>query len=56
MNGKKLEIPLRAVISEGEPGLTKRKFTAEEKEVLEEYLPFFDVETLVEGDTVKAKL
>lgn len=50
MNGKRLEIPLRAVISEGESGLTKRKFTVEEREVLELYLPFYEVEKLVEKD------
>lgn len=52
--GKKLEIPLRAVISEGEKGLSRRKFTVEEKEVLEKYVPFYDVEDV--GSQLKAKL
>jgi hypothetical protein len=50
MNGKRLEILVRAVISEGELGLMKREFIAEEREVLEPYLPFFEVERLVESD------
>lgn len=57
VNGKKLEIPLRAIISEGEAGLTKRKFTAEEKEVLSLYLPFYDIENVGKDKIgLKAKL
>lgn len=60
LTGKKLEIPLRAVVSEGEKAFTRRKFTAEEKEVLELYLPFFEVEERADevknGSKVKAKL
>ena len=51
--GKKLEIPLRAVISEGEKSFARRKFTVEEKEVLKEYLLFYEIESLT---APKAKL
>ena len=54
-NGKKLEIPLRAVISEGDRAFTRRKFTAEEKEALELYLPYFEVEKMTSGQEGKAK-
>ena len=57
VNGKKLHIPLKAVLSEGEKAFTRRKFTAEEWEVLEEFLPFFDVEKVEkQGGGIKAKL
>lgn len=46
VNGKKLEIPLRAVLSEGKKAFAKRKFTNEEIEVLETYLPYFEVEVI----------
>ena len=57
-NGKKLEIPLKAVLSEGKKAFTKRKFTAEEIEALELYLPYFEVERMAgeEGGKVKPKL
>lgn len=55
VNGKKLEIPLRAVLSLGEEAFTTRKFTAEERSALELYLPYLEVEKLAEGKT-KAKL
>ena len=51
VNGKKLEIPLRAVLSEGKKAFTKRKFTNEEVEALEMYLPYFEVEKITgEGE------
>lgn len=58
VNGKKLEIPLRAVLSEGKKAFTRRKFTAEEIQVLELYLPYFEVENLTGdgGGKVKSKL
>lgn len=47
-------------MSEGEKAFTRRKFTAEEKEVLELYLPFFYVEKRAEevrsGPNMRAKL
>ena len=49
VNGKKLEIPLRAVLSEGKKAFSRRKFTAEEVKSLEMYLPYFKVEELTEG-------
>jgi acetoacetyl-CoA synthetase len=57
-NGKKLEIPLRAVLSEGKNAFTRRKSTAEEIQALELYLPFHEVEKLEQqGDrSMKAKL
>lgn len=55
VNGKKLEIPLRAVLSEGKTAFTRRKFTAEEIQVLELYLPYFEVEKLTEGNEGKVK-
>lgn len=56
VNGKKLEIPLKAVISEGKKAFTKRKFTAEEVEVLELFLPYFEVEKVGQQGHMKAKL
>ncbi|KPI42018.1 Acetoacetyl-CoA synthetase [Cyphellophora attinorum] len=59
VNGKRLEIPLKAVISEGEKAFGKRKFTAEERDVLEDFLPYFEVEKMAKnhgGGKVKAKL
>ena len=58
VNGKKLEIPLRAVLSEGKKAFTKRKFTAEEVQALEYYLPYFEVEKVLgESEaTPKSKL
>lgn len=55
VNGKKLEIPLRAVLSEGNKAFTRRKFTAEEVKSLELYLPYFKVEDLSKGQA-KSKL
>lgn len=55
VNGKKLEIPLRAVLSEGRKAFTRRKFTAEEAQALEKYLPFFEVEKMSE-EKPRAKL
>ena len=55
VNGKKLEIPLRAVISEGKKSFSKRKFTKEEREQLELYLPYYEIEK-VTGEEEKAKL
>ena len=49
VNGKKLEIPLRAVLSEGKKAFTRRKFTSEEVKSLEPYMPYFRVEELTEG-------
>ncbi|KAF7188642.1 Acetoacetyl-CoA synthetase [Pseudocercospora fuligena] len=46
VNGKKLEIPLRAVLSEGEKAFSRRKFTADERKALEYYLPYFEVERI----------
>ncbi|KAF2161587.1 hypothetical protein M409DRAFT_27982 [Zasmidium cellare ATCC 36951] len=54
VNGKKLEIPLRAVLSEGAKAFEWRKFTAEERQALERYLPYFEVEKI--GGGFKAKL
>ncbi|KAK4496524.1 hypothetical protein PRZ48_012504 [Zasmidium cellare] len=54
VNGKKLEIPLRAVLSEGKKAFERRKFTAEEREALECFLPYFEVEKI--GGSLKAKL
>lgn len=62
VNGKKLEIPLKAVLSEGEKAFGKRKFTAEEKDVLEDYLEYFKIEEIESRDgntkeeNVRAKL
>lgn len=58
VNGKKLEIPLRAVLSEGKKAFSKRKFTNEEVEALEAYLPYFEVEKVAgeSAATPKAKL
>jgi len=57
VNGKKLEIPLRAVLSEGEKAFTRRKFTAEERELLELYLPYYEVEKVTkDANKVKSKL
>ncbi len=58
VNGKKLEIPLRAVLSEGKKAFTRRKFTAEEIQMLELYLPYFEVENVSgdDGKKVKSKL
>ncbi|EME44140.1 hypothetical protein DOTSEDRAFT_88389 [Dothistroma septosporum NZE10] len=58
VNGKKLEIPLRAVLSEGEKAFSRRKFTAEERQALELYLPYFEVEKVVneESSVPRAKL
>ena len=55
VNGKKLEIPLRAVLSEGKKAFTRRKFTVEEVKSLELYLPYFQVEDLTKGQA-KSKL
>lgn len=55
VNGKKLEIPLRAVLSEGKTAFTKRKFTNEEIEALEAYLPYFEVEKITREKEVKPK-
>ena len=57
VNGKKLEIPLRAVISEGESAFGRRKFTKEEREALEKFLGFYEVEKMAEeNEQMKAKL
>lgn len=57
VNGKKLEIPLRAVLSEGKEAFAKRKFTVEERQVLEKFLKYFRVEEVVHAqDRVKSKL
>ena len=55
VNGKKLEIPLRAVLSEGRTAFSKPKFTQEEIAQLEKYLPYFQVEKLT-GEQTKSKL
>ena len=55
VNGKKLEIPLRAVLSEGKKAFSKRKFTNEEVEALEAFLPYFDVEKLIGEGKEKPK-
>ena len=55
VNGKKLEIPLRAVLSEGKTAFTKRKFTNEEVVSLETYLPYFEVEKITGESEAKPK-
>lgn len=58
VNGKKLEIPLRAVLSEGKKAFGRRKFTQAEVQALEKYLPYFEVEKMSGEDngTSKSKL
>ncbi|KAI1614123.1 putative acetyl-CoA synthetase [Exophiala viscosa] len=58
VNGKKLEIPLKGVLSSGKEYLAKSRSPAEEKAVLESYLPYHEVEKLLgQGSgSVKAKL
>ncbi|EXJ67943.1 uncharacterized protein A1O5_08557 [Cladophialophora psammophila CBS 110553] len=53
-NGKKLEIQLKAVLSGGGPALARLKVTQEEREQLQWYLQFYEIEKVVEG--IKAKL
>ncbi|RVX69070.1 hypothetical protein B0A52_06783 [Exophiala mesophila] len=50
VNGKKLEIPLKGVLSGGSAFLSKTKNTAEEKAVLGQYLRYHQVETIAEKD------
>lgn len=57
VNGKKLEIPLKGVLSAGSAFLSKTRNTAEEKAVLGQYLPYYQVEKMAEmGGLVAAKL
>lgn len=46
-NGKKLEIPLKTVLSEGSPGLERLTCPVEEKSSLAQYLRFHEVEVLL---------
>lgn len=46
VNNKKLEIPLKKILSEGRSGLAKLTCPAEEKLVLAQYLPYYEVEEL----------
>lgn len=41
INGKKMEIPLKAVVSEGRQAFEKRKLAAEEIAVLQEYVKYY---------------
>ncbi|KIW92761.1 acetoacetate-CoA ligase [Cladophialophora bantiana CBS 173.52] len=50
-NNKKLEIPLKKVLSEGRAAMAKLTCPAEEKSVLMQYLPFYEVEKLVGTET-----
>ena len=54
-NGKKLQIPLRAVLSKGERAFTKRKFTNKEVEPLEAYLLYFEFGTITGESEAKSK-
>lgn len=54
-NSKKLEIPLKKVLSEGEAGLASLTCPAEEKAVLAQYLPYHQVERLVAEDSSEAQ-
>ncbi|QGA18284.1 hypothetical protein EYB26_005968 [Talaromyces marneffei] len=42
VNGKKMEIPLKAVVSEGRQAFVKRKFAAEETAALQEYVKYYE--------------
>jgi acetoacetyl-CoA synthetase len=42
VNGKKMEIPLKAVVSEGRQAFVKRKFAAEEIAALQEYVKYYE--------------
>jgi acetoacetyl-CoA synthetase len=46
-NNKKLEIPLKKVLSEGSAGMAKLTCPAEEKSVLKQYVRFYDVDGLM---------
>jgi acetoacetyl-CoA synthetase len=51
INGKKMEIPLKAVVSEGRQAFVKRKFAAEEIAALQEYVKYYEhLEGKAEGD------
>ncbi|KIX09797.1 acetoacetate-CoA ligase [Rhinocladiella mackenziei CBS 650.93] len=50
-NNKKLEIPLKKILSEGSTGMAKLTCPVEEKSVLMQYLPFYEVEKLVTKKT-----
>ncbi|KIW79432.1 acetoacetate-CoA ligase [Fonsecaea pedrosoi CBS 271.37] len=52
-NNKKLEIPLKKVLSEGSAGIAKLTCPAEEKAVLAQYLPFYEVEKLLGAETTR---
>ncbi|OAL37950.1 acetoacetate-CoA ligase [Fonsecaea nubica] len=52
-NNKKLEIPLKKVLSEGSAGIAKLTCPAEEKAVLAQYLPFYEVEKLLGTETAR---
>ncbi|KAK5191526.1 hypothetical protein LTR99_003647 [Exophiala xenobiotica] len=58
VNGKKLEIPLKGVLSGGKEFLAKTRNTAEEKAVLHQYVPYHEVERLLaeQKGPIKAKL
>lgn len=42
INGKKLEIPLKAVVSEGRQAFAKKEFAVEEIAALQEYVKYYD--------------
>ena len=47
VNGKKLEIQLKAVLCGGQAALDKLKTTKEERQSLSWFVKFFDVENVV---------
>jgi hypothetical protein len=47
VNGKKLKIPWKGLISEGNAGLAKLTCPAEEKAILASYLRFYEVEAML---------
>ncbi|KAH8704022.1 putative acetyl-CoA synthetase [Talaromyces proteolyticus] len=51
VNGKKMEIPLKAVVSEGNRAFAKRKFTVDEVDALRDYVQYYEkVEESVDKD------
>ncbi|KIX10167.1 acetoacetate-CoA ligase [Rhinocladiella mackenziei CBS 650.93] len=48
VNGKKLEIQVRAILCGGEDAMAKLKVTEEEKRALASFLPFYDIEKVVQ--------
>jgi acetoacetyl-CoA synthetase len=46
VNGKKLEVPLKAVISKGEGALRKRVFAPNELDVLKDYIKYSHIEDM----------